>query len=371
MNFLRFLISRHFIISLVLATVIAIGVGYATSQWLFVFTKHNKTVEVPDMSKMEVSVAMLKLRDLDLKFEIDSSRYDSTRSPYAVLDYYPLSGSVVKLGRRIYLKSNPSTWRDVIMPDLINKSKRIAYTKLQILGLKVGDTIYEKDAAKDVILRVMYNNREIKPGAKLPKYSWVDLVIGRGLESNVHTPSYLEMTLENAKQLIRQNFFEVGSIIYQKPSDSLLMSSDTLMAKVFYQDPPPSAISDEGLPVSLWISKLPIDSLGVYIKELDEIYNRHMEVDTTDVLVAPAVPVLSSASQTAIKAIEQAEKERKEARRSRARRSRAVEKARIEAVQQSREGLSSQLIETSIEALTPPPPTIESSIEHGDGEIID
>ncbi|TDL99253.1 MAG: hypothetical protein C4K58_08230 [Flavobacteriaceae bacterium] len=167
-----------------------------------------------------------------------------------------------------------------------------------INNLQVGDTIYKKSVSKDVVLMAMYKNRQLSKGDKLPRYAKVDLVIGAGLEKNVNAPSFLNLSLNAAKQLIKQHYFELGNIEYERPSDSLLAASGDPRVRVVYQDPPPGSLTDEGVPVSLWLSSKPKEELTTYIESLDAIYNQHMEVDTIEVYKSSPSTVTEIIPQT-------------------------------------------------------------------------
>ena len=76
------------------------------------------------------------------EYEVDSFKYDPKFKPYQVLKIYPTPGSHVKDGRTIVLKVNPKTYAPVAVPDILDRYKFLAFRKLDLLGLKVGDTIY-------------------------------------------------------------------------------------------------------------------------------------------------------------------------------------------------------------------------------------
>jgi serine/threonine-protein kinase len=131
----------------------------------------------------------------------------------------------VKDGRTIVLKVNPKTYAPVTIPDILDGYKGLAFRKLERLELKVGDTIYEPNIQKDAVIRMMYNGAVIKPGAKVPMFSTIDLVIGTGPKRNVTVPNLVGMTVAQAKVVIAQNLFEVGLVDHQDGGKVIMISS--------------------------------------------------------------------------------------------------------------------------------------------------
>ena len=256
------------------AIVIALSYGlyhFIFNVWLDSYNNHNEFVEVPDLSKMKINDATAKLEELGLTYEVDSSRFDPNTKPFAIMDFYPTAQSRVKEGRRIFIKSNPRTYRPVDLPDLIGKSKRLALTQLEISGLKIGKIIYEPDLAKDAVLKILYNGKIVKAGEQLPRFATVDLVLGRGMLSGVRMPNLLNFTLTEAKKSIKDNFFEIGQIKF------IGSSTDTINARVVYQFPFATDTYDQGQPIDIWLSIEPREKIRAQLKELDVQYKNFGE----------------------------------------------------------------------------------------------
>lgn len=272
MKFLRALIKWQFWASILLMGLVAYGLYHLTFRvFLNTYTNHNEEIEIPDLSQMSIKEAIKTLEDLNLTYEIDSAKFDSTRPPYAILEYYPQKGFKVKEGRRIFIKSNPKSWRPVLLPDIIGKSKRLAFTQLKLAGLEVGDTIYEPDIAKDAVLRVLYKGRQISKDTELPRFAKVDLVLGKGLVYGVKMESLIGMGLDQARATILANQFEVGRLTVEGGV------SDSSLLRVFYQYPIPGDNYDQGLPVDLWVSEKNPKDLVNLVKELDRQYRNDVQ----------------------------------------------------------------------------------------------
>lgn len=275
MRFLKAFTKWQFWASLVLMVGLVYGLYHFTFRvWLDAYTNHNQEIAIPDLSKMKIQDALKQLDELGLAYEIDSVKYDSTKPSFAILDFYPAAGFKVKEGRRIFIKSNPKTWRPVALPDIVGKSKRLAFTQLKLAGLVVGDTIYEPDIAKDAVLRVLFQGKQISKDTELPRFAKVDIVLGKGLEYGVATPGLVGMALDQAKSSIRANRFEIGRIEVQGAV------TDSLKLRVFYQYPLQGDNYDQGLPVDLWVSEMAPADLQSYVKDLDRQYKNFSDDDS-------------------------------------------------------------------------------------------
>ena len=293
MNFFKALISWKLWLSIILGVALLVGLWFFTFKFLNEYTNHGVEVEVPDLSTLTIHEAINTLEDLNLRYEIDSVKFTEDYPPFAVLDFYPVHGAKVKPGRRIFLKSNPSTWRPIELPDLIDKSKRLAITQLNLRGFVLGDTIYIEDPARDAVLNVMFNGDTIEAGKLLPKGSKIDLILGRGFKMDMPVPNVEGLSLTEARAVLKDRYFDMGQIYY------LGGSRDTVNSKVVFQDPPPEDFYDEGLPVSLWLStrnksqlKKQLDSLElVYRRKLDEkdslFYNSIKSSESIDIRDLP------------------------------------------------------------------------------------
>ena len=257
-------------VNLIVALVIFVGVVWLTFRWLEFHTNHGEEIQVPNVVNMKVQQAIEVLDDQGLEYEVDSGKYDPKFKPLQVLKIYPHPGSRVKDGRTIVLKVNPKTYAPVAVPDVLDRYKYLAFRKFDLLGLKVGDTIYEPNIQKDAVIRMMFNGRVIKPGEKVPMYSTLDLVIGSGPMRNVVIPNLVGRTVAEAKAIITQNYFEVGLVEYEDGQNN---ESDI----IYYQDPASGSVRDQGMQIDLWASKKTPAEMQAKIQKLNSIYR------TTDI----------------------------------------------------------------------------------------
>lgn len=260
------------LLNLLLAAAVFTGLVWLTFRWLEYHTNHGKEIPVPNVMNMTVHNAIKVLDDSGLEYEVDSFKYDPKFRPFQVLQVYPSPGSRVKGGRTIILKVNPRTWAKVAVPDVLDRYKGLAFRQLEQVGLKVGDTIYEPNIQRDAVIRMQINGSVIKPGALLPRFTAIDLVIGTGPKRNVSVPNLVGLTVQEAEAVIKNNLFEVGLVEHE---DGRQDKSDI----VYYQDPEGGELRDQGMQIDLWASKKTPGQMSAKIQQLNSMYR--VKIDTT------------------------------------------------------------------------------------------
>lgn len=185
MNTLNFLFSKKFLRHLLIALVVLLVLGFITLQLLKIITHHNRSVQVPNLSGKSLYEARELIEDLHLRFEvIDSTDYDPKFSAYSVMGQDPAPGTKVKKRRKLYLTLNPSGYRKVMVPNVIQVTRRNAELLIKAVGLQVGTISYVNDIGKDMVLSITYKGKEIQPGEPLPRASKLNLVCGNGLSAD-------------------------------------------------------------------------------------------------------------------------------------------------------------------------------------------
>lgn len=268
---LKSLFNWKVLLNLVVAIGVFVGLVWLTFRWLEYHTNHGQEIPVPNVINKSVHEAVKILDDAGLEYEVDSFKYDPKYRPFQVLQVYPSPGSRVKDGRAIQLKVNPRSWAPVAVPDVVNKYSGLAFQRLDQVGLKVGDTIFEPSIQKDAVLRILFKGNAIKPGSLLPRFSMVDVVIGSGPMRNISIPSVVGLTVKEARQVVARSLFEVGLVEHEDGSKD---ESDI----VYYQDPAAGDVRDQGMQIDLWASKKTPAELSAKIEQLNSIYR--MKIDT-------------------------------------------------------------------------------------------
>ncbi|NDV15343.1 PASTA domain-containing protein [Muricauda sp. TY007] len=180
-NFFNFLKSKTFLIQLGLAALAVVILVFLTLQWLKSTTNHGEFVEVPDFSKMSVMEMRKAVEEVGLRYQVlDSSNFNPDYPRFSILDQNPPAGNKVKSNRKIYFTVNPSGYKKVTVPDIIQVTQRNAASMLKAVGLDVERVTYIDELGKDMVYNMKYKGKYIKPGDKLPKTSKVELICGNG-----------------------------------------------------------------------------------------------------------------------------------------------------------------------------------------------
>ncbi len=180
-DFINFLRSKVFLINLGLAALVLIVICFLVLQWLDSSTRHGEFVEVPDLAGLSVSEMRKSIEEADLRYEvIDSADYNPDYPRFSIVEQDPKAGNRVKENRKIYVTVNPSGYKKVTVPNIIQVTQRNATSMLRAVGLDVEKVSYIDELGKDMVYYIRYKGKTIKPGDRLPKTSGIELVCGNG-----------------------------------------------------------------------------------------------------------------------------------------------------------------------------------------------
>ena len=182
MSIIKFLTSKVFFKQLLLAIVAVVVLCIIMLKWLNVTTNHGEFETVPELTGKSISVAQIALKDNKLVMKIqDSANYNPAYPKFSVIEQEPLPGTKVKENRKIYITLNPSGYRKMNIPSgLIDQTYRQVKPTLEALGFVVGKVSYVNNIGKNMVLKLTYKGKTLKPGDKLAKTSVIDLVLGNG-----------------------------------------------------------------------------------------------------------------------------------------------------------------------------------------------
>ena len=179
------------------------------------YTKHGEGLDVPQVKGLALAQAIDKLEAMGLRYEIDSV-YIMDQPPGIVTDQDPEANTFVKDNRTIYLTVNNTKAPNVAFPDIENKSLREAKAILESYRLKLGDTTYQPDVARDVVLAASFNGRTIRTGENLPTGSRIDVILGDGFgNEQVELPNLVGLSFEEAKFSLKGAMLKLGTITYE------------------------------------------------------------------------------------------------------------------------------------------------------------
>ena len=214
-NFIDYLKTKSFRNNLIAAVCTIAALLVIAFFSLRYYTKHGEGLNVPELKGLPLAQALSKLEELGLRYEIDSV-YIMDKAPGIVTDQDPDANTFVKDNRTIYLTVNSTQAPNVNFPDIEDKSFREAKSILESYRLKLGDTTYKADVARDVVLGASFGGQPIKTGESLPSGSIINLLLGDGRgNEEVELPNVMGLPLDEAKFSLRGSMLNVGQIFYE------------------------------------------------------------------------------------------------------------------------------------------------------------
>ena len=235
MNLLKYLFSKVFLKNVLIAAIISIVLLGGVFLWLFIFTRHNQSIIVPDFSGLKQDEVEIIADSKDLRFEIVDSIFYKELPKGTVAKQNPRPGSKVKQNRRIYLTMNAVNPEKVTMPAVTGVSLRQARAILETSGLFLGKLSYKPDIAINVVLEQKHSYSIVEPGSLITKGSDIDLVLGQGLSRETTiVPNLIGFNLMAAKEFLADRYLNIGSAIYD---ESIEDGEDSTNCFIWKQDP--------------------------------------------------------------------------------------------------------------------------------------
>lgn len=212
---LAYLKTSSFRNTAIMAAVTVVAIVLIAFFSLSYYTDHGSGVPVPSLKGLSIDQAVNKLEEQGFDFHVDTV-YVGDKAPGTIVEQDPDAGTMVKEGRIIYLTMVTMQAPPVALPDIEQKPYINAVSALSNAGLKVGDTTYVPDIARDVVLEVKLAGQAIRPGMKIPKGSRIDLVLGDGKGANEQPiPELVGQDLDAARFAIKGAGFTIGTITYE------------------------------------------------------------------------------------------------------------------------------------------------------------
>ena len=177
-------------------------------------TNHGKAASVPSVTGKKVDEAATLLDKEGFDAEVQDSLYVDTIPPNTVIKQIPEADEVVKRNRTVYLIISRSVPPMVEMPNLVGYSFRNAEMVLNNMDLKIGDTSFKPDFARNAVLEQWYNGKQIQPGTPLRKGSVISLVLGDGVgKKEFAVPDITGMTFCEARDLLQAYGIIMGAVV--------------------------------------------------------------------------------------------------------------------------------------------------------------
>lgn len=235
---------RNLIIAIISIIVFVVAIFFILRN----YTHHGEKIQVPDLKEKSITEAISLLEQQGFRYQVDSV-YQANAEPGVIIDQDPIAGSFVKDNRTVYLTMITLTPPIVTFPEIREMTFLEARAILGNYELRVGDTTYVADIARDVVLDVRYGGEELKAGQEIPKGSRINLVLGNGMgDSEVLVPNVVGLTLNEARFSILGSSLTVGTVNYMG------YITDSLTARVISQNPPADSLQMQKVSVGTAIN---------------------------------------------------------------------------------------------------------------------
>ncbi|RYZ28859.1 MAG: PASTA domain-containing protein [Chitinophagaceae bacterium] len=207
-------------------------------------TKHGESSTVPAVTGKKLGDAEMLLEKKGFELIVQDSVYYDSLPAGQILKQVPDADEVVKVNRTVYVTINRFVAPDVEMPNLNGYSYRNAEMVLRNLGLRIGDTTFRPDFAKNTVLEAMFRGKSISAGSKIKMGSTIDLVLGLGVSDEfIPVPQLVGLTYGEAKALLDAQGLILGADVFQADV------TDKENAFVYQQRPTPR--TDDGKRLSI------------------------------------------------------------------------------------------------------------------------
>jgi eukaryotic-like serine/threonine-protein kinase len=184
---------------------------------LALLTQHGKTMKIPAVTGLSFDDAKKTLQSQGFEVQIQDSVYSDTMRPLQVVKQFPEADDLVKVNRTVYLTINQAEAPFVQMPNLVSMSLRNANMVLHQYGLKLGDTIFKPDFARNSVLDQQVKGVTVKPGSMIQEGSSITLVLGNGIgDQEFIVPDLFGLTYLQAKARLDSAGLTLGSVVPNK-----------------------------------------------------------------------------------------------------------------------------------------------------------
>ena len=229
---LKFITHRPLWVNILVGILLAIGIFSVFVMSLNWLTHHNVSRTIPQVTGKSLEDAEDILGKAGFEVVLQDSIFTDTAKANVVVKQFPEADEVVKVNRKVFLTVNRVVPPMVEMPNLVGYSIRNAEMTLKNAGLKLGDTTFRPDFAKNAVLDQLYRGDVITPGTKIRMGSKIDFVLGSGVgNTEFAVPNIIGMTYAEAKARLEANGISFQVVL---PNPDVI---DTASAYIYKQNP--------------------------------------------------------------------------------------------------------------------------------------
>jgi beta-lactam-binding protein with PASTA domain len=170
-------------------------------------------MKIPSVTGLSFTDAKKALESQGFGVQIQDSVYSDTLAPLKVVKQFPEADNLVKVNRTVYLTINRSEAPFIQMPNMVSMSFRNAEMILRQYGLRLEDTVFKPDFAKNSVLDQLYKGETVKPGTQIRQGSSITLVLGSGIGGVGYiVPDLFGLTYQQAKNRLDSMSLIFGAV---------------------------------------------------------------------------------------------------------------------------------------------------------------
>ena len=205
MRFFRFFVSKKFIFNLLAIVILWLIVIFGTKSYLNTYTNFGEQIKVPSFYKIHMDDVDEFIKGKDITYEVVDSVYMTNWPKGTVCWQHPMptdsTGEFVKNGRVIQLSVVPLKPKMVLVPEVREKSKRMAETQLESLGFRTKVSYEPSSIGAGFVLDQKVNGKVFKIGMQVPVGTIIELVVARGNAGEATVlPNLVGLTITQAKE---------------------------------------------------------------------------------------------------------------------------------------------------------------------------
>jgi beta-lactam-binding protein with PASTA domain len=172
----KHIIIANLLLALFIVCVLAVGILF----WLDVYTRHGKTVEVPDVKGLLVEESAPFFQNKSLRYVVADSLYVKRSKPGTILETTPPIGTAVKEGRTIYLTISSYYAKLYTIPDVMDMSQRQAISLLRSTGFENVQVKTVPGAFRDLVVGLETRGQNVSIGDKVLSDALLMLLVSSG-----------------------------------------------------------------------------------------------------------------------------------------------------------------------------------------------
>ncbi|MEA2081764.1 MAG: PASTA domain-containing protein [Elusimicrobiota bacterium] len=229
---------------------VLVGVGFDIA--MRIITKTRRAVVTPDVTGLNIAQAMDELQAKGLEaYKEKESASDETIPAGSVVRQNPVSGSVVRVGRKVRLTLSEGG-NLIYVPDICGKTLPEAEILLTRAVLTVGNVtgIYSDEVKIDQIIA-----QEPLPGHIVKPSDMIDIVMSKGPASLM---GFLVMPYFVGKSSAEASSY-LGGMGFEVAETESVVNNNILPGTVIKQEPAPGDMLSKDSFIKFFISQLPME----------------------------------------------------------------------------------------------------------------